>query len=168
MLRIVIATIALCLLAGTTIAGRIELDKSFFGGWEYSIDGIEYKKVGYSGSGLRFEMSDNEAAQKQIDKYATCKTWATITAVPGGFLIGWPLGGYLANLEWKHSYTNMYIIGVPLCLTSIVFEATATGKLKKAVRIYNGEESAPKVFIPSPEIFASTEGSPRFGLTWRF
>jgi len=74
----------------------------------------------------------------------------------------------LATSEWKDSYTTMYIIGVPLSITSIILEAGATKNLKRAVRIYNGEETAPSAFLPVPSLFASSDGKTRIGLTWRF
>jgi hypothetical protein len=167
MSRLRTVIIALCLLSASTLAGEIKLKNSFFGGWKYSIDGTEYKKVGF-GSDLRWEMAGNVAAQEEMSKYETYTGWATVSGYTGGFLIGWPLGAVIAGGEWKDSYTTMYIIGVPLSITSLLLDAAATRKLKKAVRIYNGEESAPSTFIPSLEIFASSEGCPRFGLSWRF
>jgi len=168
MLRIVIVITTVCLMAGAAHAGEIKLKNSFFGGWKYSVDGMDYKKVGFSGDDLRLEMAGNDAAQKEMDKYQTNMTWATVTGIPGGFLLGWPLGGYIASGEWKDSYNTMYMIGVPLGITSIVLEATAHGKLKKAVRIYNGQEPAPNALVPVPDIFASGDGRPRIGLSWRF
>jgi hypothetical protein len=167
MSRLSTLIIALCLLSASTLAGEIKLTSTFFGGWKYSLDGTEYKNVGF-GNDLRWEMAGNDAAQEEMSKYETYKGWATLAGIPCGFLLGWPLGGCLANSEWKDSYTIMYMIGVPLTITSLLLDATATRKLKKAVRIYNGEESAPSTFVPSLEIFASSEGCPRFGLSWRF
>jgi|GEM_PF-2682814 len=166
--HIILVSAVLCLVAGSVYGNEITLKNSFFGGWKYSLDGAFYHKVGYSGAELRGAMEGNEAAQAQMDKYKTYKIWSAVTGAPAGFLIGWPLGGYIASGEWKDSYTTMYIVAAPLFVASAAFEMSATSKLKKAVRIYNGEEQGANAYLPRPHVFVSSEGGPRIGLVWRF
>jgi hypothetical protein len=166
--RIILVSAVLCLVAGSANGKEIILKNSFFGGWKYSLDSMFYHKVGYSGAELRRAMEGNEAAQAQMDKYKTYKVWASVTGAPAGFLIGWPSGSYIAGGEWKDSYTTMYVVAAPLLVASITFEMTATSKLKKAVRIYNGEEQGANAYVPLPYVFVSSEGGPRFGVLWRF
>ena len=138
-----IAVLLLLTLCCSMAFGEITLKKNFFTGWKYSVDGGEFKKVGFSGSSLYLEMQDNEKAQLHMKKYKSAKTWAAVTGYPGGFLVGWPLGAYLGSGgEWKDSYTTMIIIGAPLAVISIVFEGSATRNLKKAVRLFNGESES--------------------------
>lgn len=134
---LLILTVMLC----TQVSAEIILKKSFFGGWKYSTDGVEYRKVGMSGGDLRYEMAGSEEAQTHMEKYKTANTWAAVTGIPGGFLVGWPLGGYLGSGgEWPDSYTTMIVIGAPLAIISMVFESSAGRNLKKAVGLYNDGE----------------------------
>jgi len=138
-----IAVLLLLTLCCSMASGEITLKKNFFTGWKYSVDGWEFKKVGFSGSSLYFKMEGNEEAQLHMKKYKSAKTWELVTAIPGGFLVGWPLGAYLGSGgEWKDSYTTMIIIGVPLGLVSLVFESLATRNLKEAVKLFNGESES--------------------------
>ena len=123
-------------------AEKIHIKKTFFGGWKYSTDSIEYKGVGNSGTGLYNLMEGNADAQDQMLRYKKNKTWAAVTGIPGGFLVGWPLGGYAGSSEWKDGYTTMLIVGIPLSIVSLITEASATKNLKNAVKIFNGEESS--------------------------
>jgi hypothetical protein len=128
--------------AGTAFPQQITLKNNFFTGWKYSFDGSDYHKVGVSGSSLHDAMEGNAPAQEEMLKYKSSKTTATVFAIPGGFLIGWPLGATLAGKEWNDTYTGMIIAGGVMGIVSMVYESWATGHLKKAVSIYNGEEQA--------------------------
>ena len=133
----------LLILCCSNVSADIMLKKNFFGSWKYSINGERYKNVGFSGSDLSDAMWGNERAQQQMKKYRTAKTFSLITAIPGGFLIGWPIGAYIGSGgEWKDSYTTMLIVGAPLAMASIILEGIANRKIKKAVRIYNDTEES--------------------------
>jgi hypothetical protein len=134
--------IGLLIFAGKAFPQEITLKNNFFTGWKYSFDGSEYHKVGVSGRSLHDAMEGNAPAQEEMRKYKSAKTTATVFGIPGGFLIGWPLGATLAGKEWNDTYTGMVIAGGAMGIISLVFESSATGHLKKAVSIYNGEEQA--------------------------
>lgn len=140
LLHAVLTVLILLVLTSFSYAEKIELKNNFFTGWKYSLDGgMSYQKVGNSGNELYRIMEGNEAAQGHLKTFKSHKTVATIFAIPGGFLVGWPIGGGLAG-EWKDSYNTMLIIGIPLSIVSLIFESTASSHLKKGVGIYNGEE----------------------------
>ncbi|MFQ5500190.1 MAG: hypothetical protein ACE5FH_11020 [Candidatus Zixiibacteriota bacterium] len=138
-----IALLIVMTLCCSQVSAEITLKHGFFAGWKYSTDGVQFKKVGRSGDGLYWEMEGNEKAQAHMKKYKKGMTWATVTAVPGGFLIGWPIGGYIGSGgEWKDSYTTMMIIGAPLAVVSTLLEGSAKRHLTKAVDLYNRDESS--------------------------
>jgi hypothetical protein len=170
MTRFGLVAITSLLLAGSTFAGEIELRKKFFGGWQFTSDaGMSWTKIGVTGSALREAMSGNDSARTEMDRFKTNNTVAVVTSIPAGFLIGWPLGSYVASGDWKDSYTTMYYIGVPLAVVSTIFEITAKGHLKRAVRIYNGEEQALQLKVTVQRPYASTDsGTLMLGVAWRF
>jgi hypothetical protein len=132
------------LVCSSTVSADITLKKSFFTGWKYSTDGINFSKVGYSGKGLSNAMYGDQEAQSEMGKYKSLMTVSLIAAVPGGFLIGWPIGAYIGSSDWKDGYTTMEIVGGSLAVVSMVLESSATSHMKKAVEVYNGNQS-PKV-----------------------
>lgn len=158
----------LLLLCSSQATAEITLKKSFFTGWKYSVDGSDYKGVGFSGTDLRNEMEGNEGAQSHMLRYKSAKTWATITGVPGGALIGWPIGGYIGGGEWKDGYTAMIIAGSSLAVVSIVLEASATRNLKKAVALYNEGNQSLGLMIGIVPPAGDREASPLVGLAYRF
>lgn len=134
----ILVVLGLLLIFCVQINAEITLKNSLFGGWKYSTDGWNYNKVGNSGKALRWEMEGNWLAQWHMDKYRTQKSWELISSIPGGFLIGWPVGEAVAGGEWKDYHTTMVIIGAPLALFSVIMGSAANRNLKKAVRIFNG------------------------------
>ena len=170
MKQFLLATITLILIAGFANAGQIELRKKALTGWQYTVNGgMSYEKVGVSGNSLREAMEGNEDAQTEMNKYKFHNIIAAITAWPAGFLIGWPLGGYIASGEWEDQWTTWYAIGIPLAIISTGFEITAKGDLKRAVRIYNGEEQSVGFDVRWRCGFASTDnGTLVVGLAWSF
>ncbi len=137
-MRILLFSLTGILVLTTCISAQeIVLQKKFFGGWEFSIDGENYRKVGSGASDLFTIMSDNPAAIAELDVYRSKKAAAMFTGIMGGILLGWPLGGYLATDEWKDGYNIMIGVGIPLAVVSGLLESSATGKLKNAVSIYN-------------------------------
>jgi hypothetical protein len=129
-------------LAGTVGAKTITLKKSFLSGWQYSVDGSKYEKVGFSGKSLYSEMSGNESAQKQMKSYKADMATSLIISFPGGFLVGWPLGAAVVGKKWTRGYTTMIAAGSVLAMVGAVFSIQASDHLKRAVNIYNGEEKA--------------------------
>ncbi|MDH3890155.1 MAG: hypothetical protein OEV49_03650 [candidate division Zixibacteria bacterium] len=137
-----ITVLILTLMFSSQVSAEIMLKKSLLSGWKYSVDGGEYQKVGMSGGDLRYELGGNDEAMAYMDKYESANTWAAVTGIPGGFLVGWPLGGYIGSGgEWKDSYTTMVAIGAPLSIISMVLESSAGRNLKKAVGLHNDAET---------------------------
>lgn len=165
--RILWGGMVLLCLASCVHAGHIELKNSFFSGWKYSTDGITFNKVGTSGKGLHDAMAGNEPAQKHMLVYKSRMTMALVFGYPGGFLVGWPIGGALFG-DWKDSYTVMMAIGVPLAVISAVYESSAKSHLKKAVKVYNGEEQASHVAVGFRPLFDSRGGGILVSASWHF
>lgn len=134
-----------CALIITTIAApcdaQITVKNSMFRGWKYSIGGSEYQKVGIGAKGLRSEMHGCDSCLSAMSGYTTCMTLGLVAGVPGGFLLGWPIGANIGGKEWTDSYTTMALIGGSLIVADIVFETVAASKLKTAVRRYNSSRN---------------------------
>ncbi|MBL1215613.1 MAG: hypothetical protein HND52_19760 [Ignavibacteriae bacterium] len=128
------------MISSTMFSQSIFLKKSFFSGYKYSTDSISY--VDLDVDNLEEIMSNNEESLDLLNSYTTNSTVSKIFGYPGGFLIGWPLGGYLGSGgEWKDGYTTMLIVGGGLTLVSIIFESIADNKLEESVSKYNSTNS---------------------------
>lgn len=165
----VIITATAIIMTATASGQEIILKNNFFTGWHYSLDGVKFHKVGISGKTLRYAMEGNEAAQAEMDGYKSRKTTSTVFGYIGGFLLGWPLGGSIAGREWDDTYTAMAVGGGALAIVSFVFDGSASNHLKKAVRIYNGEEQPGDAnagtWLPT---LTMTDDNVLIGLTMRF
>ena len=132
--------IAIALLTGNTLGQKIYLKKSFFTGYSISTDSINYEKL--NTDTLKVMIKDNSKALEFINSFETNRTISTIFGYSGGFLVGWPLGGYLGSGGyWKDGYTTMLIVGGGLVVLSIVFESFASSDLEQAVETYNNSLS---------------------------
>jgi len=131
----------LCAVIITAIAApcdaQITIKNSIFRGWKYSIGGAEYEKVGVGAKGLRSEMQGCDSCLTALSSYSTHMTLGLVAGVPGGLLLGWPVGASIGGKEWTDAYTTMALIGGSLCVVDILFETVAASKLKTAVRRYN-------------------------------
>jgi hypothetical protein len=168
MKRIGIVCLAIVLIISLSAGAKtIKLKNGFFTGWQFSVDGNKFNKVGMSGDKLASEMEGNEPASTEMSKYKSNKTTATIIGVPAGFLIGWPIGGSLGG-GWREEYGYMLGAGGALAVISFVLEASSTSHLKKAVRIFNGEEPGLKVEINCLRNHAIKKSGAEATLSWRF
>ena len=131
-----VVLLALLVLASSASA-EITLKKSFWKGWQFSLDGSKFEKVGLSGASLRKAMAGDDDAQALMDQYRRAKTWSFVTGFVGGALIGWPIGGYIGNSVWEDYYTPMIVAGGAFGIIGAVIDASATRKLKAAVDHYN-------------------------------
>jgi hypothetical protein len=132
--------IFLLLISSSIYSQNIFLKKSFFSGYKYSTDSVNY--VDMDIDNLKEIMVDNEESIDLLNSYTTNSTVSKIFGYPGGFLIGWPLGGYLGSGgEWKDGYTTMLLVGGGLTLASIIFESIADNKLEESVSKYNSTNS---------------------------
>ncbi len=132
--------IILLFVGSALYAQDITLKNSFFVGMKYSLDGEHFQKVNLTN--LKLIMKENQEAISLLDSYKSYLTVSKILGYPGGFLVGWPIGGYLGGGEWTDSYRTMIAVGAPLAVLSIVFEITANNRLKEAVEKYNSGKTA--------------------------
>jgi hypothetical protein len=115
---------------------KIFLENSFFSGYKYSIDSVSFESI--DTDKLTELMGENNESIELLNSYSTNLTISKVFGYPGGFLIGWPLGGYLGSGgEWKDGYTTMLLVGAGLAIVSIVFESTANNKLEESISKYN-------------------------------
>lgn len=121
---------------------KVELKKTFWSGWKYSVDGSDFKKVGMSGKDLIEVMNGNEAAVAEMEIYRSRMTLGMVTGIIGGGLVGWPLGASLGGDDWNDTYTGMIVVGGIFSTISLISNASGTNHLKKAVSVYNGDETS--------------------------
>ncbi|MCP4703834.1 MAG: hypothetical protein GY865_04415 [candidate division Zixibacteria bacterium] len=160
------AVLIICLV-NVASAQKITLKKNIFGGWKYSIDNDEYRKVGNTGAPLYLEFEDNNEALNELTKYKTNKTLSLITGMPGGWMVGWAAGKALAD-KYEDSDKTLLQIGVPLCIISTIFEIVSDGHLKKAARFYNGEEEKAHFGFDIKREFAFNTNLISYNLTYSF
>lgn len=153
-MRITLAV--LCAVIITAVAApcdaQITLKNSIFRGWKYSVGGSEYQKVGTGAKGLRSEMQGCDSCLTALSSYTTCMTIGLVAGVPGGLLLGWPVGANIGGQEWTDGYTTMALIGGSLLVVDIVFETIAASKLKTAVRRYNSGRNSGTPSSPTSSI----------------
>ncbi|MFZ1683490.1 MAG: hypothetical protein WAU88_05090 [Candidatus Zixiibacteriota bacterium] len=139
-------------LVGSVSAGHITLKKNFWGGWRYSTDSVTFQGAGATGDNVKALVGDDSVAVRELSSYASSMGLSYATGIPGGLLLGWPLGGALAGHKWDDTYTIMAAIGAPLVILSTVFETSADKHMKKAVASYNQRQDAASS-APSATIF---------------
>ncbi len=139
----IIMFFSLVLTAGVWAGDQeITLKKSFWSGWQYSVDGVHYANVGVSAGELKQVVNGNPDAVAQLDSYKSNKLASEIIGIPSGLAVGWPLGAVIAGSEWKDAYTIMLGVGIPLGAVSMILDAASTRHLKKAVDLYNDTDSS--------------------------
>jgi len=131
--------LVICMVNVASAQRKITLKKNIFGPWKYSFNNIDYFEVGNSGKSLRYDMEGNEAAIIEMKKFKSNRIMMMITGIPGGSMVGWAIGNRSSRGQ-NISTETLLLIGFPLCIMSIAFQIASDGHLKKAVRIYNGEE----------------------------
>ncbi len=151
-------------------AEEILLKQSFFSGWKYSTNGVDYEKVGMSASGLRMVMGDNEEAQQHLSSYKSSKTTAMILGILGAGTAS--VAGYLAGSqeddEDKDNTTPLVLLiaSVPLLMGAGAAEVSATNHLLEAVRLHNNESrGAPSSLLPDSH---DKSGSNCYGLVFSY
>jgi len=106
----------------------IKADK-IFGDYKYYLNNTELKA--YELSNL---ISKDSLAYKKYSASEVTAFFSYLFAGSGGFLIGYPIGGYLANGEFN---TPLFLAGVALAAVGISFSIIASNQLKSSVDIYN-------------------------------
>lgn len=141
MIRVVMLFLVISVLAGATLgAQEVSVKKSFWSGWQYSTNGIDYDKVGVSATKLKFVMADNELAIAKLNAYSSNQMAANIFGSISGGMIGWWLGGEIAN-KTDNNPTLAYA-GLVLMVPMIILEAAASSNLKEAVELYKDKAPA--------------------------
>jgi len=125
---------------GSLVSGqKIYLSKSFFTGYKYSVDSVNYESI--DTDKMKDIMNENNEAIELLDKYSTYHTLSIVTGIPGGFLVGWPLGGYLGSGgDWKDGYTAMLVAGGGLTILSFIFDSTANNSLEESIEMHNNHQ----------------------------
>jgi hypothetical protein len=132
--------LALSVLIGScpeALAQRVELKRTFFRGWRYSIDSSDWKKLGAQAVELRAVMKDYRICITSLNSYKSHVTAAKITGLTSAFLIGFPIVAKLRGKEWIDGYTPMVVVGGTLAISSLALEAAGSRRLKKALLFYN-------------------------------
>lgn len=138
MARLLVLTLVITLGFLASADAQIELKNNIITGWKYSLDGVDFKGVGFSGKSLCDAMDGNEAAQFELRQYRDDmirSLWFTIPGIILGAIslkedfdgdeVETPLG-------WRFA-----IIG--LLGTSLAYEHSANQHLKRSIQIYNGD-----------------------------
>ena len=151
-------TLLLIVLTGATVtAQRIEAEK-VFGGYRYTQDG-RILKMG----DLVDLMEPDTEAYDLMRSARSNYTIANVLALPGGALVGWPLGSALAGGDpnW-----TLAAIGGGLIVATIPFSSAANKKSRAAVDLYNEAYAlAPSAHRPQYALSATRNG---YGLVVRF
>ena len=105
----------------------IKVDK-IFGGYKYYLNNTELKD--YELSNL---ISKDSLAYKTYSASEVSTFFSYLFGCSGGFLIGYPIGGYLATGEFN---TPLFLSGVALTAISIPFSINASNQIKSSVDIY--------------------------------
>jgi hypothetical protein len=136
-LTLFLVIVTLLCLAATASADQIVVKKNFWGGWRYSTDSVTFQGVGASGDKIKELLADDSTGLSEMKSFASSSGLSIATGIPGGVLVGWPLGTLIAGRDWTDTNTLMLAIGAPLCVMSTVFDMKAGSHLKKAVARYN-------------------------------
>jgi hypothetical protein len=123
---------------GAGEAQQVELKKSFWKGWQYSVNGSEYETVGRSAKGLVSIAAGNESVLAELDAYKSRQTWANVFAIAGGGLLGFAIGSSFGDEGWQSTQTAMASVGGGLVVIGMVFDHSASGHLQRGVELYNG------------------------------
>lgn len=158
----------MCLLTINLSAQKIHLKGSFLSGFKFSTDSISYENVGTKAAWLKKMMKDDGECTSLLNSYSSLKIFGIILGYPGGFLVGWPIGGYIGGGEWKKGYSAMIITGGALTFTSILIEYFASNNLKKAVERYNDRHSASSDNIDLGFMYNENAKNLQLGITVKF
>ena len=134
---IVIFVIFAALMASSSHAGGLTVQRTFFTSWKYSVDGETYHKVGTQADDLRLMMTDYRACVSALNSYRSHMTAAKVTGAVTLLLLGYVTVSALRGGEWADGYTPAAIVGVSVGLASVALEASGSRSLKRAVRIYS-------------------------------
>lgn len=149
-------------------AQTVELHRSFFRGWRYSIDSSKFRKLGARAEELRVVMKDYRVCISALNAYQAHVTAAKITGLASALLIGIPLFSQVRGQEWIDGYTPMVIVGGTLAISSLALEAAGSRRLKKAVRLYHNYKGYKGSVSIRPTVYASHRPRAGIAIGWRF
>ena len=162
------AVIGLALLltfAADASAQPLQIDRSFFTGWRYTMDGENYLKVGSGARDLREVMGEYRVCVAELNSYQSHVTAAKITGLTSVFLIAFPLVTNSISGDWSKGSTPMILVGVGFGAFSIALEASGSRSLKNAVRLYNRYNARYQAHSPEQTLITPSSGQQ---LTLRF
>ncbi len=123
--------------AATADAQSVTIKRTFFTGWKYSTDGETYHKVGAGADDLMTVMEDHRVCVAALRSYRAHSIAAKMTGLTSAALITFPLISGAITGEWSEGLTPMMIVGLGFGALSLALDASGSGSLKQAVRIYN-------------------------------
>jgi len=126
------------LISVKAISQEIKIKESFIKGIQYSIGDKEYKRLDDDGNELKNLLKGNTETIQSLESYENNLLTSKILGYPGGFLVGWPIGGYLGSGgKWNETYSIMMLVGAPLTIFSLILESKANSNIREAISIYN-------------------------------
>lgn len=161
-----LAVLALVLaISAEASAQQMQIDRSFFTGWRYSVDGENYMKVGSGARDLREVMGEYRVCVAELNSYQSHVTAAKITGLTSAFLIAFPLITNSITNDWSKGSTPMILVGAGFGVFSIALEASGSRSLKNAVRLYNRYNTRYQAHTPEESYLSSSSPTQ---LTLRF
>lgn len=152
-------------MATNASAQPLQIDRSFFTGWRYSMDGENYMKVGSGARDLREVMGEYRVCVAELNSYQSHVTAAKVTGLTSVFLITFPLITNSITNDWSKGSTPMILVGIGFGAFSIALEASGSHSLKNAVRLYNRYNTRYQAHTPEESYLNSPSASQ---LTFRF
>jgi len=126
-------------------SAEIELKRSFWSGWQYSVDGEKWESVGMSGKSLRALMEGDDRAQEEMRLFKSNKTKSLITGISTAALSVTGVVLYYDEKEWEAPEIALLAGGTVMGIITGYFENSALNHLLKAVHLYNFGESTSSI-----------------------
>jgi hypothetical protein len=150
------------LLSGISTAQKISLKKGWFGESYYSIDGGNYKSIGFLAASISGAIGPDTLARRQLKSYRYNEATAVILGFSGGFM---ELGLFIemaageGDFVWRPRSTIELVGGASLIALGFVFDSRALRHLENMVNIYNRNQNPAQIdldIIPSgPGMFSN-------------
>ena len=100
-------------------------------------------------------IKDNEHAVQLMNEARKNKTWGTVFATTGGFMIGYPIG---VNFAKGEANWNILYMGVGVSLLSIPFNSKYNKLSRKAVKTYQDGLKTETSFIQKVSLESTPHG----------
>ncbi len=129
--------IAWTTLAGAADAQGILIQRSFWSGWKYSVDGDDLRGVGSKGEALRAELAGNGPALAELDGYGSKRVWSQIIGAGAGGIAIASVYYSLDNDEWDAQAIAMAAGSAVLSMVAGYLSTAANNHLIRAVHLHN-------------------------------